>query len=235
MTVVDNLRALEERIDAARRRAGRRDAVTLVAVTKGRSPDLVREALEAGVVHVGENRVQEARLKWPVLAEEFARRGVRRHMVGHLQRNKVAAALELFDLIQSVDSVPLARKISEHAAARGGRVPVLLQLNAGGEETKSGFELDDFERQLPDLAELSGLAISGLMTLAPQDAREARLRAIFGGTRERFERLRAELPGHPVSHLSMGMSGDFEIAVEEGATLVRIGTALFDGAGAAAP
>jgi pyridoxal phosphate enzyme (YggS family) len=178
--------------------------------------------------------VQEARVKWPALADEFRRRGVRRHMVGHLQRNKVAAALELFDLVQSVDSVPLARKISEHAA-RGGRVPVLLQLNAGGEETKSGFELDDFERQLPDLAELSGLAIAGLMTLAPLDAGEARLRAIFGGTRERFERLRAELPGHPVSHLSMGMSGDFEIAVEEGATLVRIGTALFAGAEAATP
>jgi pyridoxal phosphate enzyme (YggS family) len=194
----------------------------------------VREALEAGVGHVGENRVQEARVKWPALADEFRRRGVRRHMVGHLQRNKVAAALELFDLVQSVDSVPLARKISEHAA-RGGRVPVLLQLNAGGEETKSGFELDDFERQLPDLAELSGLAIAGLMTLAPLDAGEARLRAIFGGTRERFERLRAELPGHPVSHLSMGMSGDFEIAVEEGATLVRIGTALFAGAEVATP
>jgi pyridoxal phosphate enzyme (YggS family) len=194
----------------------------------------VREALEAGVGHVGENRVQEARVKWPALADEFRRRGVRRHMVGHLQRNKVAAALELFDLVQSVDSVPLARKISEHAA-RGGRVPVLLQLNAGGEETKWGFELDDFERQLPDLAELSGLAIAGLMTLAPLDAGEARLRAIFGGTRERFERLRAELPGHPVSHLSMGMSGDFEIAVEEGATLVRIGTALFAGAEVATP
>jgi pyridoxal phosphate enzyme (YggS family) len=234
MSVLENLRGLEERIDAARRRAGRRDAVTLVAVTKGRGPALVREALEAGVGHVGENRVQEARVKWPALADEFRRRGVRRHMVGHLQRNKVAAALELFDLVQSVDSVPLARKISEHAA-RGGRVPVLLQLNAGGEETKSGFELDDFERQLPDLAELSGLAIAGLMTLAPLDAGEARLRAIFGGTRERFERLRAELPGHPVSHLSMGMSGDFEIAVEEGATLVRIGTALFAGAEAATP
>ncbi|HEY7462575.1 MAG TPA: YggS family pyridoxal phosphate-dependent enzyme [Gemmatimonadota bacterium] len=234
MSVLENLRGLEERIDAARRRAGRRDAVTLVAVTKGRGPALVREALEAGVGHVGENRVQEARVKWPALADEFRRRGVRRHMVGHLQRNKVAAALELFDLVQSVDSVPLARKISEHAA-RGGRVPVLLQLNAGGEETKSGFELDDFERQLPDLAELSGLAIAGLMTLAPLDAGEARLRAIFGGTRERFERLRAELPGHPVSHLSMGMSGDFEIAVEEGATLVRIGTALFAGAEVATP
>jgi pyridoxal phosphate enzyme (YggS family) len=234
MSVLENLRGLEERIDAARRRAGRRDAVALVAVTKGRGPALVREALEAGVGHVGENRVQEARVKWPALADEFRRRGVRRHMVGHLQRNKVAAALELFDLVQSVDSVPLARKISEHAA-RGGRVPVLLQLNAGGEETKSGFELDDFERQLPDLAELSGLAIAGLMTLAPLDAGEARLRAIFGGTRERFERLRAELPGHPVSHLSMGMSGDFEIAVEEGATLVRIGTALFAGAEVATP
>ena len=235
MSVAENLRGLEERIEAARRRTGRRDVVTVVAVTKGRAAALVREALEAGVVDVGENRVQEARAKWPALADEFTRRGVRRHMIGHLQRNKVAVALELFDLVQSVDSVPLARKISEHAAARGGRMPVLLQLNAGGEETKSGFEPDDFERQLPDLVELSGLAISGLMTLVPLDAGEARLRAIFGGTRERFERLRAELPGHPVRHLSMGMSGDFEIAVEEGATLVRIGTALFAGAEAAAP
>jgi PLP dependent protein len=230
MPVAENLRRVEERIEAARRRAGRADTVTLVAVTKGRQPDLVRQALAAGVTDVAENRVQEAKAKWPALAEELARRGVRRHMIGHLQRNKVPAALELFDLVHSVDSVPLARKISEHAGARGGRALVLLQLNAGGESTKSGFAPDAFERQLSELAALPGLEIAGLMTLAPLEAGEARLREIFGGLRERCERLRAELPEQPVRQLSMGMSGDFEIAVEEGATLVRIGSALFAGA-----
>ncbi len=228
MPVAENLRRVEERIETARCRAGRTDAVTLVAVTKGRPPELVREALAAGVTDIGENRVQEARGKWPALADELARRGVRRHMIGHLQRNKVPAALELFDLVQSVDSVPLARKISEHAGPRGGRVPVLLQLNAG-EASKSGFAPDAFERQLAELAALAGIEIAGLMTLAPLDAGEVRLREVFGGLRERLRRLRAELPGHPVRHLSMGMSGDFEIAVEEGATMVRIGSALFAG------
>jgi pyridoxal phosphate enzyme (YggS family) len=229
MTVAENLRRVRERIEAARRRAGRADAVTLVAVTKGRAPELVREALAAGVLDIGENRVQEARSKWPALAEELARRGVRRHLIGHLQRNKVPAALELFDLVHSVDSVPLARKISEHGAARGGRVPVLLQLNAGGEATKSGFAVDGFEDRLAELAELPGLEIGGLMTLAPLAAGEGRLREIFGGLRERLAGLRSALPEHPVRHLSMGMSGDFEVAVEEGATLVRIGSAVFDG------
>jgi hypothetical protein len=227
MPVAENLRRLEERIDAALRRAGRPDPVTLVAVTKGQPPELVREALAAGVTEVGENRVQEARGKWPMLADAFASGGVRRHMIGHLQRNKVAVALELFDVVQSVDSVPLARKISDHAVQRGDRVPVLLQINAGGEASKSGFPPDAFERQLPELVVLPGVEIGGLMTLAPLDAGEARLRVIFSGMRERFGRLRAELTGHPVRHLSMGMSDDFEIAIEEGATMVRIGGALF--------
>jgi PLP dependent protein len=227
MPVAENLRRLEERIDRALRRAGRGDRVTLVAVTKERPPELVRQALAAGVTEVGENRVQEARAKWPALAEAFAAQSVRRHMIGHLQRNKVAVALELFDVVQSVDSVPLASKISDHAARRGGRVPVLLQINAGGEASKSGFPPDGFERQLPELVSLPGIEIAGLMTLAPLDAGEAGLRAIFSGMRERFGRLRAELTDHPVRHLSMGMSDDFEIAIEEGATMVRIGGALF--------
>ena len=229
MTVAENLRRVEERIEAARSRAGRSDRVTLVAVTKGRPPEVVREALAAGVRDLGENRVQEARAKKPALADEIARRGVRLHMIGHLQRNKVGAALELFDLVHSVDSVPLARKISEHAAARGGPALVLLELNAGGETAKSGFALDAFEERVAELADLPGLEIGGLMTLAPLDAPERRLREIFGGLRERLGQLRDALPGHPVRHLSMGMSGDFEIAVEEGATLVRIGSAVFAG------
>jgi pyridoxal phosphate enzyme (YggS family) len=229
MTVAESLRRVEERIEAARSRAGRTDPVTLVVVTKGRPPELVRDVLAAGVRDIGENRVQEARAKKPALAEDFARRRVRFHMIGHLQRNKVGAALELFDLVHSVDSVPLARKISEHAATRGGPAPILLELNAGGEAAKSGFALEAFDDRVAELADLPGLEIGGLMTLAPLDASERRLREIFGGLRERLDRLSDALPGHPVRHLSMGMSGDFEIAVEEGATLVRIGSAVFAG------
>jgi pyridoxal phosphate enzyme (YggS family) len=149
-------------------------------------------------------------------------------MIGHLQRNKVGGALDLFDLIQSVDSVPLARKISEHATGRTAPVPVLLQLNAGGEASKFGIAPEELERHVAEIAPLPGLEIAGIMTLAPLGAREPRLREIFGRMRALFERLRgASLPGHAPRHLSMGMSNDFGVAIEEGATFVRVGRAIF--------
>jgi pyridoxal phosphate enzyme (YggS family) len=227
MRLAENLRLLEERIEAARRRGGWPDRVTLVAVTKDRPAAAIREALALGIGEIGENRVQEAKRKWPELTPAFAHGGTRRHMIGHLQRNKVAAALELFDVIQSVDSLRLARKISDLAAAGGRRLPVLVQVNGGNEETKYGVPPEELGDAVTGCAALPGLEVAGVMALAPLAADEARLRAIFAGMRERFERLRAAHPELRLEHLSMGMSNDFEIAVEEGSTMVRIGSALF--------
>ncbi len=224
----DNLRRVQERIERARERRGGGAEVTLVAVTKGRRVEAVRELLAAGVADVGENRVQEARAKWPALAGDFERGRVRRHMVGHLQRNKAAAAPELFDVVQSVDSLRLARKISEAAVASGARLTVLLQVNEAREAAKSGFAPAELDEAAPQVASLPGLELAGLMTMAPAEAGEARLREVFGRLRARRDALQAALPGRPLRHLSMGMSSDFEVAVEEGATMVRIGSALFD-------
>lgn len=230
MGIEDNVRRVQERIEAARRRRAGAEPVTLVAVTKGRAPELIRRAIAAGISEIGENRVQEAKAKWPALESAFAGGGVRRHMVGHLQRNKVGTALEFFDMVQSVDSLRLARKISGHAGLSGGRVPVLLQVNGGSEETKFGFAPEEVEAVVPEIAELPGLALAGLMTLAPEAAPEATLRGLFADLRQRFDRLSDSFPALSLRHLSMGMSSDFEIAVEEGATMVRIGSALFEGA-----
>lgn len=229
MPVAENLHRVEDRIESARLRGGRSDPVTLVAVTKGRGVAAVRELLAAGAADLGENRVQEARAKWPELASDFARAGATRHLIGHLQRNKAAAALELFDVVQSVDSIRLARKISQLASGRPDPVPVLVQVNGGSEPQKHGFSPDQVEDGLAEIAALPGLEVLGLMVLAPLESSEAELRRIFGGMRARFEALRRAHPGLPLRHLSMGMSGDFELAVEEGATMIRVGSALFDG------
>ncbi|MBA2564116.1 MAG: YggS family pyridoxal phosphate-dependent enzyme [Gemmatimonadetes bacterium] len=234
MSLADNLRRIQDRIEAARTRAGRDEDVTVLAVGKGRNPAALRQALEAGLVHVGENRVQEAAGKWPDLAAEFARVGATRHMIGHLQRNKVGAALELFEVVQSVDSLRLGRKISELSHAAGRRFPVLAQVNGGREAAKHGFDPQEVDAAVAELGELPGLEIAGLMVVAPLEAPEPVLRAIFAHARASFERIGVHAAGGSAAggnprHLSMGMSGDYEIAVEEGSTMVRIGTALFAG------
>lgn len=228
MSVADNVQRIRARIAEARDRGGWVRDVRIVAVIKGRSPAEIREVLAAGIHEVAENRVQEARGKWPELADDFSTRGVRRHLVGHLQRNKVGAALELFDLIQSVDSLPLASKIAQSALDRGRDVEIFLQVNAGAESQKHGFGLEELEEAAAQVAEIRGLRLGGVMAVAPLEAQESALRALFARVREGVERLRAG-PGAGELELSMGMSGDFEAAVEEGATMVRVGTALFVG------
>jgi pyridoxal phosphate enzyme (YggS family) len=225
MFITDNLSRLQGRIERARDRGGHGQPVTLVAVTKGRTSAEIREALAAGVTHVGENRVQEARGKWSELGWLEGTSGDRqptRHLVGHLQRNKVAPALDLFDVVQSVDSLPLAHKISDLSRRRGRRAKVFVQVNAGEEESKHGFAPPVLEDVLPELVSLDGLEVNGVMAMAPFDVPAARLHAIFADVHERFQRLRAAATGGGLQHLSMGMSGDFEIAVEEGSTMVRI-------------
>lgn len=216
MDITRNLRDVERRIAQAAQRAGRSPAeITIVAVTKGLTAQAIEAALEAGIRHIGENRVQEAR-------EKIARLSNLQpcptwHMVGHLQTNKVKTAVEIFDIIHSIDSLRLAEALSGRAR---NTVPVLLQVNISGEEPKSGFSEAELPKAAEDVARLPMLKVKGLMTIAPLVSDPEEVRPIFRRLRELRDSLGLE-------HLSMGMSDDFEVAVGEGATMVRIGRAIF--------
>ena len=214
---------VRERIAAAARRSGRRpEDVALVAVTKGVDPDRIRAAIAAGVADLGESRVQEAASKI-----EAVGRSVRWHLVGHLQRNKAARAVALFDVIHSVDSAVLLAELSARAEHQ---LDVLLQVNIARAPQKHGVLPDALPALVRDAAGLRRVRIAGLMTIAPQVPEPEQARSVFRRLRE----LRGELGrllGAPLPHLSMGMTDDFEVAVEEGATLVRIGRAIFGARG----
>jgi pyridoxal phosphate enzyme (YggS family) len=214
---------VRERIERARERGGRRDPVTLVAVTKTHPAEAVRAVREAGVEDVGENRVPELEDK----VAEIGRGAARWHLIGHLQRNKVRRALPLFDLLHSLDSLRLAETVAEEAVRAGATARVLVQVNTAGEETKGGFAPEEALDAVGRICALPGLAVEGLMTMAPFTGDEAVLRAAFGRTRRLWEEAARQVAGFRALHLSMGMSNDFEIAVEEGSTLVRVGTVLF--------
>ncbi len=216
---VDEVR---ERIEAARVRAGRADAVTLVAVTKTHPADVVRLALEAGVADVGENRVQEMDDK----VAEIGRGAVRWHLIGHLQRNKAAPAVALADLVHSLDSVRLAEALSAEAVKAGTTVSALVQVNTSGEESKFGLAADEALDAVARMAALPGLRLEGMMTMAPFTDDEVVIRRTFAGARRLCEDAARQVPGFG-TQLSMGMSNDFEAAVEEGSTLVRVGSTLF--------
>lgn len=218
-----SLPRVEERIAGALARAGRAGPVGIVAVTKGHPPEAAAAALEAGLRRLGENRVQELEAKVATIGRENAEW----HLIGHLQRNKVRKALPLFDLIESVDSLRLARELSAEAQRSGREVRALVQVNTSGEATKGGFPGDEALDGVASVAALPHVRVLGLMTMAPLTDDEAVVRRTFARARELFERCAREVPGFHAQHLSMGMSGDFEIAVEEGSTLVRLGTILF--------
>jgi pyridoxal phosphate enzyme (YggS family) len=213
---VDEVR---ERIERAVERGGHGQQVTLIAVTKTHGPEAVEAAWQAGIADIGENKVQEALTKMQQVSAP-----VRWHLIGHLQRNKVKY-LDAFHLVHSVDSERLARAIDTHGRNRGRPVDVLVQVNVSGEETKGGFEPDEWESMAGLLAGLDGLRVRGVMTMAPFEADEKVLRSVFAGARRARELLTKA--GMPAEDLSMGMSNDYEIAVEEGATMVRLGTVLF--------
>ncbi len=221
-TLKQSLPRVRERIAAAQERAGRAGDVTLVAVTKGHPVDAVKAAIAVGLGTCGENRVQELQSK----VESVGRNAVAWHLIGHLQRNKVRQALPLFDLIHSVDSLRLARELSKEAGRAGTDVRGLVQVNTSGEDSKGGFE-DDVVATVRSIVALPGLRVEGLMTMAPLTEDEPTLRATFRRARGLFERCGREVEGFEARHLSMGMSNDFEIAVEEGSTMVRLGTVLF--------
>ncbi len=224
--LASRLQAVEERLQAACRRAGRpRADVTLVAVTKTVTAEVAAELARLGVAELGESRPQELWRKAAVLPET-----VRWHLIGHLQRNKVERTLPLVRLIHSVDSLRLLLALEQEAVKQGRTVEVLLEINASREVSKHGFAPAEVEQLVEPAAALQRVRVRGLMTMAalaedPEACRPAfvELRRLRDRLRERFA------PPHALEHLSMGMSNDFEVAVEEGATLVRLGTVLFEG------
>ena len=222
MSLADNLEKVQQRIRAACERAGRDPlSVTLLAVTKSQPPEVVSTAARLGQIFFGENKVQEARAKIPLCPGNL-----RWHFIGHLQSNKCRDAVELFEMIQSVDSLSLAREISKRGESAARTVPAMLEVNVAGEASKFGYAPEKLLAELPALNALPRLEIQGLMTVPPWTAEPEKARPHFRRLRE----LKVEgerILGASLPHLSMGMSGDFEIAIEEGATIVRIGMALF--------
>jgi pyridoxal phosphate enzyme (YggS family) len=222
MELAENLERLRARIVAACERAGRApESVVLLAVTKGQPPDRVRAAADLGLTLFGENRVQEARVK---IGQCPGR--LRWHMIGHLQSNKCRDAVHFFEMIQSVDSLALAQEIDRWADKGAKTMPILLEVNIAGESSKFGYPPGRLLAELVEINALKNVEIHGLMTVAPWAAEPEKVRPIFRRLRELKDEC-GEILGAPLPQLSMGMSGDFEVAIEEGATMVRVGTALF--------
>jgi len=219
--VKGNLARVRERIAEAAFRAGRSpEEIRLVAATKGVDTERIREAMEAGVEILGENYVQEARRKYEEIGSK-----VRWHMIGHLQTNKAKYVARFFECVHSVDSLRLAQELDRRAVLQGRTIDVLIQVNLSGEETKSGVAEEEVEALAEGIAGLEGLRLVGLMTMPPFSPDPEDSRPYFVALRRLKERLNER--GFPLKELSMGMSADFEVAIEEGATMVRIGTAIF--------
>ncbi len=221
--VAANIARLQERIAAAARRSGRRpEEITLVAVTKTIPLERIQEAIKAGIRELGENRVQELLAKQPLIS------GANWHFIGHLQRNKARQVVDKVTMIHSVDNLELARALDRRATAAGRRVDILLEVNVAGEESKFGLVPAAVIPFIREVAGLSGLNIQGLMTVAPLVEDAEAVRPVFrrmAALQRQVEEL--HLAGVEMRYLSMGMTNDFEVAIEEGANIVRIGTAIF--------
>jgi pyridoxal phosphate enzyme (YggS family) len=217
-----NLNQVRQRIAAACERVGRDpSSVTLQAVTKGQPPDIVRAAANLGLTLFGENRVQEAKAKIPQCPGRL-----RWQMIGHLQSNKCRDAVQFFEMIQSVDSLSLAQEIDKWADKAAKTMPILLEVNIAGESSKFGYPHARLLSELGEVNALRKIEIHGLMTVAPYSTSPEKVRPVFRQLRELKQQCE-QLLGAPLPQLSMGMSGDFEVAIEEGATLIRLGTVLF--------
>lgn len=223
-SIGDNVRRVYERLRRAALAVGRReDSIRLVAATKSVSVDAIREGLAAGLNILGESRLQEALPKIEALRGE----PVRWHFIGRLQRRKARSVVGVFDLIHSVDTLELAQEIDRRAKEAGHQQAVLLEVNVGDEPTKAGFRPDELISLLPELSRLSYMGVKGLMTIPPPTSDAEQARPYFRRLRELAQKLRQFEPGLSMNELSMGMSNDYVVAIEEGATLVRVGTAIF--------
>ena len=222
MSLTENLDSIQQRIHAACARAGRDpSSVTLLAVSKTHPPETIHAAVAAGQLLFGENKIQEAKAKIPLCPGR-----ARWHFIGHLQSNKVRDAVELFEMIQGVDSLAIAREISKRAVPAAKTMPILLEVNVAGEGSKFGYRPEQLLAELRELNALPKVEIHGLMAIPPYSPVSENARPYFKRLRELNSQAGAML-GAPLPQLSMGMSGDFEVAIEEGATIVRLGTALF--------
>jgi len=222
MGLAENLEQIEKRIHDACEHAGRsRDSVLLLAVSKTHPPEVIREAVTLGLTSFGENKVQEAKAKIPNCPGK-----ARWHFIGHLQSNKCRDAVELFEMIQGVDSLAIAQELNKRAEQASKTMPILLEINVAGEGSKFGYKPEQMLAELEALNALPRLEIHGLMAIPPYTPVPEKARPYFQKLRELKQQAEAVL-GAPLPQLSMGMSGDFEVAIEEGSTMVRIGTALF--------
>ncbi len=232
MTIAERLSVVRERIARAAERAGRSsDEITLVAVSKGHPPEAVVEAYRLGVRDFGENRVEEAEPKIAAVREMLAAEGlgedIRWHLIGHIQSRKAKRAVAPYVLVHSVDRLKIARRLNRFAGEMGRVLPVLLEINVSGEATKFGFSPDEILEVAGEIIALPNLRVHGLMTMAPFVEDPEEVRPVFAGLHRLRDQLAARYPEVDWRHLSMGMTNDFEVAIEEGATIVRIGTAIF--------
>ena len=239
--LADKLERVRERIASAAAKAKRDPSeITLVAVTKAAAPEQIREVLQLGVSDLGESRVQQLAQRAAQLNEFVSRRAIhgegnfpdkiRWHLIGHLQRNKVKQVLPIVGVIHSIDSLRLAEEIDTQAAKLAKKIPVMLQVNASEEPSKFGVAVGGAVHLAEQVDSMPNLQLVGLMTMAPLDATEAKVRQAFTRTREIFDEMRwHKIGGTTLRHISMGMSNDFELAIAEGSTMVRIGSELFGG------
>ena len=222
--IADNLKILEERLANAASKAGRNTQdIKLIAVSKTVNVERIKQVIKAGATILGENYIQEARNKIKEIGQ-----GARWDFIGHLQSNKAHYAVDLFEMIHSVDRLSLAQEINRVAEKKGKKVRILVQVNISGEETKSGINPQTLRTLIGEIASMSNLSLEGLMTMPPYFDDPEKARPYFTALRElRDTLLQESIGGVNLQELSMGMSGDFEVAIEEGATMVRIGTAIF--------
>jgi PLP dependent protein len=223
--IADNVKNIQERMAAACLRAGRRpEEVKLVAISKTFPPERIREAYDAGLRDFGENRVQEAAAKRPALVDL----DITWHLVGHLQTNKAKTARELFPWVHSVDSLRLAQKLHQAASSAGARLRVLMEVNLAGEESKSGVPAEGVLQLAEEISHLESLELRGLMAIPPLLDNPEDVRPYFRRMRELAQKVaERRIPSIAIAELSMGMTHDFEVAIEEGATIIRVGTGVF--------
>jgi pyridoxal phosphate enzyme (YggS family) len=225
----DNVLRVKERIALSCSKINRNpDEITIVAVSKGRGPEQIREAVEAGITDIGENRVQEAVLKYNAIGSIISDKRINWHLAGHLQTNKAKAALNLFDLIQSVDSIHLAEEINKQADRINKIQDILVEIKTSPEETKFGVRYDEAIEVITGISGFKNIRIKGLMTVAPLADNPQNLRPYFKMLKELKDKIN-QLTNYHLTILSMGMTDDFEIAIEEGANMVRLGRAIFEG------
>ena len=222
--LLDNLKDVEERIQAACDRSGRkREDVLLVAVSKTKPVEMIEEVMTAGIVDFGENKPQELRDKYEVLPKNL-----RFHMIGHLQTNKIKYVIDRVVLIHSIDSIHLAEAVNAEAKKHNRIMPILVEVNVAQEESKSGFLVEKAENAIREIAKLSNIRVEGLMTIAPFVENAEENRQYFVKLRKLSVDIAAKnIDNVTMHHLSMGMTGDYEVAIEEGATMVRVGTGIF--------